>query len=66
MTKYVVVEYAGYDREQDVRTFETFSKAANWVARNYTAGEKGRGEEEANMHIGIRADYDNGEREYVG
>ena len=64
-TKYVVVENAGYERECDVRTFDNFGKASAFVERQYTTGER-ENEGDESLHVGIRADYDDGSCEFIG
>ena len=64
MTKFTLVEHAGYEKEQDVRQFPTLSAALRHMHSYYAADELDA-ESPNCMHIGVRADYDNGECEYV-
>lgn len=63
-TVYTVVENAGYDRETDVREFADYGKAIRYVERHYTAAERDNDSPEC-LHVGIRADRDDGSREFI-
>ncbi|MCM2457565.1 hypothetical protein HGO37_19375 [Rhizobium sp. CG4] len=56
--KYVVVEHAGYQGEQDVFSHTDFNVAAKWLTDWYTDFEV------KNMHIDIACDLPNGDRTY--
>lgn len=58
---YMLVENAGYEGEWDVCGFSHYEDAAAYLERRYPDLE-----ERAALHVGIRADYDNGDQEYVG
>lgn len=56
--EYIVVENAGYEREADVRRFNTYREACDFMDQHYD----GREEIEA-LHVEVAAEI-NGERTY--
>ena len=64
MPKFTIVEHAGYEKEQDVRQFSTLNAALRRM-RSYYAADELDAEDPNCIHVGVRADYDNGECEYV-
>jgi hypothetical protein len=58
MDRYTVVEHAGYERENEVKTFDSYEEALTWRARNYSSVEL------ETCHVEIRLDRADGTQEY--
>lgn len=56
--QYTVVENAGYERECDVRSFDSFSDAIKWRDEYYVDDEV------ESLHVQIAADLPDGSRAY--
>jgi hypothetical protein len=56
-TKYVIVENAGYEGGQDVKSFLNYWQAVRWTAKHQSEYET--------LHVGIRRDSPDGTSEYV-
>ena len=61
--KYTVVENAGYERETDIRSFETIRQAVAYVERQYTADERDTMSDDC-LHVAIRLDRADGTQSY--
>jgi hypothetical protein len=59
MSKYVIVENAGYEGETEITDFATYREALRYLSANYDPDEI------ESLHVGIRRDDANGESEYV-
>jgi hypothetical protein len=59
MCEYVIVENAGYEGETDITGFRTYREALRYLHDSYDVGEI------ESLHVCIRRDDADGEREYV-
>lgn len=64
MNKYVVVEQAGYEGEQEVRTFNNYWRAIDWIVRQY-GDVTNDNAEFYTLHVALRRDAADGTREYI-
>lgn len=61
--RYTVVENAGYERENDIRSFPTIRQALAYVERQYSADERDIMSDDC-LHVAIRLDKADGSSTY--